>query len=86
METENIERIIDKEEDIKQEEPVEDEKSINEEEEESEANNEEMVPEKENNQCKGPKGLAQSVWQTERRSVCSVQNEDKRIGEMRPHG
>ena len=50
METENIERIIDKEEDIKQEEPVEDEKSINEEEEESEANNEEMVPEKENNQ------------------------------------
>ena len=30
METENIERIIDKEEDIKQEEPVEDEKSINE--------------------------------------------------------
>ena len=50
METENIERIIDKEEDIKQEEHVEDEKSINEEEEESEANNEEMVPEKENNQ------------------------------------
>ena len=50
METENIERIIDKEEDIKQEEPVEDEKSINEEEEESEANNEEMVLEKENNQ------------------------------------
>ena len=50
METENIERIIDKEEDIKQEEPVEDEKSINEEEEESEANNEEMGPEKDNNQ------------------------------------
>ena len=50
METENIERIIDKEEDIKQEEPVEDEKSINEEEEESEVNNEEMGPEKDNNQ------------------------------------
>lgn len=45
------------------------------------------IPEKENNQRKAPEGLAfLQCLTTERRSVCPIQNEDKRVGETRSDG
>lgn len=45
------------------------------------------IPEKENNQRKAPEGLpCLECLTTERRSVCPMQNEDKRVGETRPDG
>ena len=53
METENIERIMEKEEEVRQK-PEEDEKSVNEEEEEDDMNNEENAPNQESNHQEEP--------------------------------
>jgi len=53
METENIERIMEKEEEVRQK-PEEDEKSANEEEEEDDMNNEENAPNQESNHQEEP--------------------------------